>query len=292
MKIEGFCPVLKPMIKYRGGKSQEINKLLFWIPDKFDRYIEPFFGGGALYFALAPEKAIINDLNSRLMSFYTDVADNYSRMRRELDKIEQEYESNRKEFEKLKQSQPDKRVLDKNEELYYSMRDQFNKIRSTNYLEGTLYYYINKTAYSGMIRYNRSGEFNVPYGRYKHFNTSVITQEHSKLLKTATRMNSDFEEVLANCTSDDFVFLDPPYDSPFSDYGNVETINGFSESDHRRLAKVFFDLPCKALLVIGSTPLTESLYGNNVVSRYDKTYAVNIRNRFKANSEHILVSNR
>lgn len=292
MIAEGFSPALKPMIKYRGGKSRELNHLLEWVPDTFDRYIEPFFGGGALYFAIAPDNAVINDLNVRLMSFYSDVANNYCRMRTELDEIESMYESNRRDYEALKQQFPDERVPDANEAMYYSIRAQFNGLESTSLLAGTLYYYINKTAYSGMIRYNNNGEFNVPYGRYKHFNTRIITEKHSVLLRSATRMNTDFENVLAECGPDDFVFLDPPYDSPFSNYGNEATKNGFSEDDHRRLADLFFTLPCKALLVIGSTPLTESLYSTHVVSRYSKSYAVNIRNRFKANSEHILVTNK
>lgn len=244
-----------------------------------------------MFFALAPKKAIINDLNTKLMAFYDDVADNYDRLRIELDDLEAIYERKRKEYEFLKAKHPDTRVLDENEALYYSLRSQFNKIDNTQYLEGTLYYYINKTAYSGMIRYNSSGEFNVPYGRYKHFNTKLVTQDHAELLRRAIRMNTDFEDVLSRCTPNDFVFLDPPYDSPFSDYGNLETRDGFTENDHKRLADAFFSLPCKALLVIGSTPLTESLYGDHVVSRYTKKYAVNIRNRFKANSEHILVMN-
>lgn len=284
-------PALKPMIKYRGGKSRELAHLLTWVPTSFDRYFEPFFGGGALYFALAPKKAVINDLNRPLMTFYNDVANNYDRMRLELDEIERVYKLNRASFDSLKQLNPDKHAEDANEDIYYHMRAQFNGIEETELLEGTLYYYINKTAYSGMIRYNKNGEFNVPYGRYKNLNTHSVTQKHSELLQNTVRLNTDFEEVLSRCKPNDFVFLDPPYDSPFSDYGNSETRDGFSEQDHRRLAKAFFNLPCKALLVIGSTPLTESLYGKRVVERYDKSYAVNIRNRFKANSEHILVIN-
>lgn len=289
--VKDFRPILKPMIKYRGGKSRELDRLIPWVPDVFDTYFEPFFGGGAMYFALSPKKSIINDLNTPLMSFYRDVAESYDRLHAELAEIECVYERNRTAFEVLKRENPDERVQDANEELYYLMRDQFNGIKPTPFLDGTLYYYINKTSYSGMIRYNRSGEFNVPYGRYRHFNTKVVTLNHSLLLKNAILMNVDFEDILSKCNEDDFVFLDPPYDSPFSDYGNVETRDGFSENDHRRLAEIFFDLPCKALLVIGSTPLTESLYGNHVVSRYDKSYAVNIRNRFKANSQHIVVTN-
>lgn len=142
---EGFSPALKPMIKYRGGKSRELSRLLEWVPDTFDRYIEPFFGGGALYFAIAPDNAVINDLNARLMSFYGDVADNYDRMRTELDEIESVYESNRRDYEALKQRFPDDRVPDANEALYYSMRAQFNGLESTLLLAGTLYYYITLT---------------------------------------------------------------------------------------------------------------------------------------------------
>lgn len=286
---EGLSPLLKPLIKYPGGKSKELNRLLEWVPDTFETYIEPFFGGGALYFALSPDKAIINDLNSRLMSFYDDVADKYDRLHAELYELEETYESNCASYEALKRLHPKEKVPDANEVMYYSMRAQFNGLEPTSLLAGTLYYYINKTAYSGMIRYNNKGEFNVPYGRYKHFNTRIVTEKHSALLQRAVRMNTDFENVLMRCSPDDFVFLDPPYDSPFSDYGNRETKDGFSPHDHRRLADLFFSLPCRALLVIGSTPLTESLYGAHAVSRYDKNYAVNIRNRFKANSEHMLV---
>lgn len=93
------------------------------------------------------------------------------------------------------------------------------------------------------------------------------------------------------CNEDDFVFLDPPYDCAFSDYGNDEYKDGFNEDSHRRLANDFANLPCKALMVIGRTPLTEELYGRFVVDEYEKNYAVNIRNRFKAAANHIVVAN-
>lgn len=283
---------MKPMIKYRGGKSKELKYLRRWIPTNYDRYIEPFLGGGALYFDLEPSEAIINDLNTPLMTFYDDVATNFDRLHKELSDLQIIYDKNRKEFDDKKANAPTTRVPDANEDLYYQLRAQYNKQIPSILLDGTLYFYINKTAYSGMIRFNKKGEFNVPYGRYKNFNTSLVTKSHSALLKRAKRMNTDFEEVFALCNSNDFMFLDPPYDSPFSDYGNAETADGFSATDHIRLAAAFFDLPCRALLVIGSTELTEELYGLHVVERYEKSYAVNIRNRFKANSEHILVLNR
>lgn len=91
--------------------------------------------------------------------------------------------------------------------------------------------------------------------------------------------------------SNDFVFLDPPYDCVFSDYGNKEYKDGFNDDSHRKLAQDFKNLGCKALMVIGKTSLTEKLYGNMIVDEYAKKYAVNIRNRFKVAANHILVAN-
>ena len=90
---------------------------------------------------------------------------------------------------------------------------------------------------------------------------------------------------------DDFMFLDPPYDCIFSDYGNEEYKDGFDEKCHITLADDFKKLNCKALLVIGRTPLTEKLYGDMIIDEYAKNYSVNIRNRFKSAATHILVAN-
>lgn len=282
---------MKPLIKYRGGKSKEIPNIVKHIPQFSGRYIEPFFGGGALYFYLEPKKAVINDINEKLISFYNGVQSDYPNLRKELDEVSKEYEQNRTDFEELKSKNPNKRVEDKNEDLYYSIRDMYNGLTQKKYSDALLYYFINKTAYSGMIRYNSKGEFNVPYGRYKHLNTTLVTKEHSELLKKADIFNSDYKEIFDKTEPDDFVFLDPPYDCIFSDYGNVEYKDGFNDDAHRKLAQDFKNLSCKALLVIGRTPLTEELYGDMVVDEYAKTYAVNIRNRFKSAATHILVAN-
>lgn len=282
---------MRPLIKYRGGKSKEISNIQKHIPLFSGRYIEPFFGGGALYFYLEPKNAIINDINEKLISFYKGVQSDYQNLRIELDNIEKKYEENRTAFEELKAKTPDERVEDKNEDFYYSIRDMFNGLSEKKYSDALLYYFINKTAYSGMIRYNSKGEFNVPYGRYKHLNTSLVTKEHSELLKNAEIFNSDYKNIFDMTKSDDFIFLDPPYDCVFSDYGNEEYKDGFNDDAHRKLAQDFKNLPCKSLLVIGRTPLTEELYGNLIIDEYEKSYAVNIRNRFKAAATHILVAN-
>lgn len=282
---------MKPMIKYRGGKSREIPHLIKHIPKFTGRYIEPFFGGGALYFYLEPKKAIINDINSKLMKFYEGVKSYYQLLRKELDEIEKIYTHNRKSFEALKKKTPELRVDDDNETLYYQLRDMFNDLIDKKYSDALLYFYINKTAYSGMIRYNAKGEFNVPYGRYPNLNTLLVTKSHHNLLTNAELFNLDYNHIFDMIKEDDFVFLDPPYDCVFSDYGNAEYKDGFSEESHVELADRFKKLKCKALMVIGRTPMTEKLYDNMIIDEYGKSYAVNIRNRFKSSGTHILISN-
>ena len=282
---------MKPLVKYRGGKSKEIPHLIKHIPKFSGKYIEPFFGGGALFFHLEPKKAIINDINSKLISFYLGVKDNFEVLKTELTEIEKLYAINRKKFEELKSKTPDQRVNDENEPLYYEIREMFNDLTDKKYSEALLYFFINKTAYSGMIRYNSKGEFNVPYGRYKNLNTSLVTKAHNKLLSNTEIYNLDYTKIFEMAKEDDFMFLDPPYDCVFSDYGNVEHKDGFNEKNHSVLADNFRELKCKALMVIGRTPLTEKLYEDLIVDEYGKSYAVNIRNRFKSEANHILISN-
>ena len=282
---------MKPMIKYRGGKSKEIPHIMQYIPRFTGRYVEPFLGGGALYFYLDPREAIINDINRHLISFYKGVRNHFTELKKELNEIEALYETNRREYEALKISMPNERVEDKNEALYYLLRDMFNNRVRKEYSDALLYYFINKTAYSGMIRYNANGDFNVPYGRYKHLSTQQVTFSHSELLKRTEIYNADYRKIFNMCDDNDFVFLDPPYDCIFSDYGNMEYKDGFNEDSHRKLAEDFRNLSSKALMAIGETPLTEELYGPFIVGEYAKSYAVNIRNRFKAAAKHIIVTN-
>ena len=116
------------MIKYRGGKMKEIPHIMRHVPDFRGRYIEPFLGGGAMFFHLEPQHAIINDINTPLMSFYNGVRNNYPTLRQELDTIEVLYNQNRVAFDELKAQHPDERVEDRNEKLYYTIRDMYNNI--------------------------------------------------------------------------------------------------------------------------------------------------------------------
>jgi DNA adenine methylase len=170
------------------------------------------------------------------------------------------------------------------------MRALYNNPDGT-YLDGVLYFFINKTAYSGMIRYNSNGEYNVPFGRYPNLNTRLVTHAHSNLLQGAELFCTDYNDIFNMATENDFIFLDPPYDCVFNDYGNIDMMNGFDEEQHRRLATDFRNLQCRALMVIGKTPLTEELYGEYIIDEYYKNYSVNIKNRFNNDKMHIIVKN-
>lgn len=244
-----------------------------------------------MYFHLEHPNAIINDINNKLMTFYRGVQQNYLELKRELSEIEKVYAINRRVFDALKKKYPKERVADGNESLYYYLRDMYNDLIPPTFSAATLYYFINKTAYSGMIRYNSKGEYNVPYGRYKNFNTGLITEAHYRLLANTEIFTGDYTRIFEIANKNDFIFLDPPYDCIFSDYGNDEYKDGFNESNHKRLAADFFNLGCKALMVIGATPLTRELYKGNIIAEYSKNYAVNIRNRFQAGATHIIITN-
>lgn len=284
---------MRPILKYRGGKSKEITFFREYIPEHIEgTYIEPFFGGGSVYFYLEPEEAIINDINVNLMNFYIGIKDNYPEIREELDELQAIYERNRREFEALKEQHPDERVVDHNEDLYYRIRDMYNNRIEPEYSFPVIYYFINKTAYAGMLRFNARGEYNVPYGRYKNFNTQIITERHHMLLQNTEIFAGDYQHIFNMATPEDFMFLDPPYDTIFSDYGNQEyMVGGFTEEDQINLAQHVRALPCRFLMIIGRTDLTENLYADLIRGRYGKRYAVNIRNRFHSEAEHLIITN-
>lgn len=276
---------MKPILKYPGGKRKELNIIKKFIPQYEGKYIEPFFGGGALFFELEPKNSLISDINQKLMNFYKEIGNNFEIVINELNQLEEIYKKNYLEFQESKKKNFDK-IEYKNEVLYYKFRDYFNGKKS-KFNEATIYYFVNKLAYSGIMRYNSKGEFNVPFGRYVNLNSKLLTQKHSDLLKNTNIMCKDYKEIFKLAQKEDFIFLDPPYDSVFTSYNN----NLFGEKEQVELSEEFKKLKAKTLLVIGKTPLTEKLYKNYIKYEYDKNYAINIKRRVSSKAKHLIISN-
>ena len=180
--------VSKPLLKWAGGKTQLLGEIIPKIPQNYSRYIEPFFGGGAVFFSLRPEKAIIADNNPELINLYRTVADNVDGVIAQL------------------------RHYENTEESFYAVRAQdWTKLSCTEASARTIF--LNKTCYNGLYRVNKSGQFNVPFGGYKNpkITDEVSLFAASAILRKSTIICGDYKRVLQeNAQPGDFIFLDPP----------------------------------------------------------------------------------
>lgn len=281
---------MKPIIKYCGGKSREIKYFAKYFPDSFETYYEPFLGGGAVFFEFMPKNAFLSDSNRQLMNFYKDFSKHYTRIRRELEGLAAEFRLNQMEYELEKKINPKEHVVNRNENRYYLFRSAMNGHRYCDYSSATIYYYINRLAYAGLTRFNSKGEFNAPFGHYKKFSIENADLSHAQLLQQAElkccKYKYAFERACGADSTKNFMFLDPPYDGVFSNYGTP-----FGEKEHRELAQDFKNLSCKALMVIGKTPLTEELYRGYIKNEYGVKYAIDIKNRMPRNNGHLIITN-
>ena len=281
---------MKPIIKYCGGKSREIKYFAKYFPDSFETYYEPFLGGGAVFFKFMPKNAFLSDSNRQLMGFYKDFSKHYTRVRRELEALEAEFRLNQREYELEKTINPEEHVVNRNENRYYLFRSAMNGHRYCDYNSATIYYYINRLAYAGLTRFNSRGEFNAPFGHYKKFSIENADLAHAQLLQQAElkccKYKYAFERACGADSARNFMFLDPPYNGVFSNYGTP-----FGEKEHRELAQDFRNLSCKALMVIGKTPLTEELYRGLIKDEYGVKYAIDIKNRMPRNNGHLIITN-
>jgi len=212
---------VSPVVKWAGGKTQLLNKFDCHFPASYGTYYEPFLGGGAVFFHIQPEKAIISDLNQELIQMYEVIRDRAD----ELILILQEY--------KQKHSK----------KFYYEIREK----EPTNKVEkAARFIYLNKACYNGLMRYNRKGKFNTPWGGYRTLSIDENNIRNvSKLLKShrIKILHCDFEKALETATKGDFIYLDPPY-QPLSKTTNITsyTKDSFSYKDQNRLANVFREL--------------------------------------------------
>lgn len=266
---------MKAILKWPGGKSRELNVIKSFVPEYTGRYIEPFCGGGALFFDLEKENCIINDINDKLMRFYMEIKEDimFPKIMNELNEVQKVYQT---------KSDTDKA------DMYYKYRDIFNKKAPLDCHYATVFYVINKLAYGGLMRYNKSGEFNVPFGWYKSFNPHIITEEHHKLLQRTQIYCKSYNDIFNLSEEDDFIFIDPPYDCTFTNYGNAQD---FLEEEQRELCQDFKNLSCKAMTVINDSPLIRELYSKYIVCEYNKKYSVNIKNRIQNDAKHVIITN-
>ena len=283
---QGGLAQLKPIIKYCGGKSREIKYFAKYFPDSFETYYGPFLGGGAVFFEFMPKQAFLSDSNRQLMDFYKDFSKHYTRIRRELEALAAEFRLNQREYELEKTINPKEHVVNRNENRYYLFRSAMNGHRYCDFSSAAIYYYINRLAYAGLTRFNSKGEFNAPFGHYKKFSIENADLPHAQLLQQAELKCCKYKYAFERAKEKDFMFLDPPYDGVFSNYGTP-----FGEKEHRELAQDFKNLSCKALMVIGKTPLTEELYRGYIKNEYGVKYAIDIKNRMPRNNGHLIITN-
>jgi DNA adenine methylase len=239
-----------PFVKWAGGKRQLLPQIEERMPEKYNNYIEPFVGGGAVVFGLLPENALINDINEALINAYRQICNEPDMFLKVINKFDQEMWEDGKKY-------------------YYSLREHYNdKLMKAEYdVElAALFVFINKHCFNGLYRVNGKGLFNVPYNNSRRSSVDEsLIMEVSEYLQGITIMNGDFQEISASAKKGDFIFLDSPYaplnPTSFESY----TKEGFDIESHRRLSKFYDELTakgCYCMLTNHNTELINELYGN------------------------------
>ncbi len=274
----------KPFVKWVGGKKQLLSALESLLPANFAEisdvtYIEPFVGGGAMFFFMLQKfpnikSAVINDLNSSLINAYQTIKDTPTFLVEELQKIKTEYDSIKKESDR--------------KTFYLNIRTRFNR-ENLSAIENSVYFiFLNHTCFNGLYRVNSKGEYNVPFGKYR--NPSIYDAEtiyaDSELLQRATLLNGDFEQIEKYVTPHTFVYFDPPYrplteTSSFNSYAKEK----FDDREQIRLRNFFRRLSDRQCLLMlsnadckGADPhdtFLDDLYKDFYIERVYATRMVN-----------------
>ena len=245
---------MKPLLKWAGGKRAIAGELFSNFPADWDTgtYIEPFIGGGAMFLHINPKKAVIADLNKRLINFYTYVKNEPEPIYAKIMDIAKRF--NRNSTEILKK------------EYFLEIRKAFNSSESTSLESAAYLYALNKLCFNGLYRENSRGEFNVPFGQKKIFPALELAEVKnvSLLLRNTKIINSDFETTTKIAKAGDFIYFDPPYipvntSSSFTSYHAV----GFDIEDQKRLAELMVDLAkngIRAMCSNSDTPVSRDIY--------------------------------
>lgn len=225
-----------PIVKWAGGKTRLLPQLMAKVPKHYNRYYEPFVGGAALFFALSPAQAVLNDVNSSLISLYRAVVVDVDMVI----KVLQDH--------KTKHVDP---------EYYYTVRTLWNDPAVRKNISAAesaaMFIYLNKTCFNGLWRENKKGEFNVPRGDY---NNPTIFEEGSlrssaRALSRAIITNTNFHQATLDAGPGDFVYFDPPYD-PLSSTSNFTSYSAgaFSSQEQRALADCARSLVARGVHVL------------------------------------------
>lgn len=263
---------MKPIIKWTGGKRRELKHITKMLPNIIERYVEPFVGGGALYFYLEHKNSIINDFDFELINFYKMVGD-----KQFIDEVAKLSLLNNNH--------------DAMSEKYYELRalDRKDINKYSDVIRAIRFFYINQLAFSGMRRFNSNGQFNVPFGHYKKL-SNQITKAHLDLLKITDIKNGDAIDIINDeDNKNTFIFLDPPYTRIFKTYSHD---NVFDMGCQQRLCNSLKRLQnAKFMLVINKDDNILNMYKEFNIIEYDIKYGVNIKNRFSTNTSHTIITN-
>lgn len=197
-----------PPLKWAGGKRWLVPLLRrYWLYHQDRILVEPFVGGMSVALGLSPKSAVLNDVNKHLINFYRWVQKGLE--------ISHTFENTR--------------------EYYDSARTRFNQLIAENNYDSKeaaeLFYYLNRTGFNGLCRFNRSGEFNVPFGKFKTINYMTDFSSITNVIANWEFMSQDFQEI--NIPSGSFIYADPPYDSTFTAYSK----HPFKWAEQQRLAE-------------------------------------------------------
>mgnify|MGYP001686660720 FL=1 len=271
---------LQPFTKWTGGKRQLLPVIRELMPKTYNRYFEPFVGGGALFFDLAPKNAVINDFNAELINCYQQIKDNPQELI-EILKVHQEYNS--------KEYYLDLRSADRDERI-----DMMSEVqRAARIL------YMLRVDFNGLYRVNSKNQFNVPYGRYK--NPKIVDENLVSAISTYLNNNQieikkgDFEKAVLDVQPGDFVYFDPPYiplseTSAFTSY----THEGFSYDDQVRLRDTFkklSDIGAYVMLSNSSSFLVEELYRDFNIHYVEATRTNGAKSSSRGKISEIIVTN-
>ncbi|MDR1837013.1 MAG: DNA adenine methylase [Treponema sp.] len=247
-------PLIKPYLKWAGGKRQLLTDIKKCLPKGMNDYIyyEPFVGAGAVFFELQPRKAVINDFNEQLILTYNVIKKNVDDLIILLKKYQEK----------------------NNEEYYYEIRNidrdliKFNKLTDTE--KAARLIFLNKTCFNGLYRVNSQGLFNVPYGKYKNpaICEEIVLRQINNYLNSneIIILNNDFEHAVSTADKKSFVYFDPPYHSPDKTNFTGYQADGFNENEQERLRSVIVKMTnrgVKCLLSNSDTVYIRELYNHD-----------------------------